>query len=142
MHTIEWIVEGRVILHRGIGDQTVETIEDSVRRLNEYLDEGTAPVHMIVDQRFLGNFPADIKTIKRAVLSRHENIGIVIAVGGNVMFKFFSTVLTKITGGEPMAYSDTLEDALLRLTHFDPTLPPQIDYPDHSPTDLPAKHNQ
>ncbi len=134
MYIVEWIVERRVILFRGVGDQTVETIETGVNRLHEFFAQGIPPVHVISDSRYIGNFPANIGALKQ-LMAHHENSGYVVAIGGNALSKFVSLTLTKLSGGEPLEFSETLEAALVRLTRIDPSLPQQIDYPDNSPTD-------
>ena len=99
MYQVEWIVENRVILFRGIGDQTIETIENAVNRLYQFTNQGIEPVHLVTDTQYTGNFPNNINALKQ-VMTRPKNIGIVMIIGGNSLSKFITLALTKITGGE------------------------------------------
>ena len=89
---------------------------------------------MISDSRYVGSFPTNINALKQLVV-RHENSGYIIAIGGDALAKFVGLALTKLGGGEPLIFSDTLAEALIRLTRMDPSLPPSIDYFDQPPTD-------
>ena len=135
MYQVEWIVENRVILFRGIGDQTIETVEDAVNRLYKLANQGIEPVHLITDTQYTGSFPKNINALKQ-VIARPKNIGIVMITGGDSLYKFISLTLTKITGGESPVFRNTLEDALTYLAFLDPTLPHPIEYTDQSPVDL------
>jgi hypothetical protein len=132
MYQVEWIVENRVVLMRWIGNQTMQTVEEGVNRLQAFLDKGTPPVHVISDSRYLGRFPASLDALKK-VMKQHKNSGQTVSIGGNAATRFVSMMTTRLSGGVRLEFRDTFEDALVFLRRMDTTLPNEIDYQDRPP---------
>ncbi len=134
MYVVEWIMENRIVLFRPVGDQTIETLEDGVNRLQELLNVGISPVHVISDSRYVGRFPTNLKSISLVKsLTKHDNAGHAVSIGGNSMVKFISMMLAKSSGDDRLVYKNTFEDAMLLLQRLDLSLPQEIDYIDRPP---------
>lgn len=122
MYNVDWIIQSRVILFQGIGDQTMETITEAIEKLTSLLDQGIYPVHVISDNQQVGNFPKDIKALKM-LMTQHDNSGISLSVGGNKFEKFISTLLTYYSNGSQLIFKDSINDALAYLYKVDASLP-------------------
>jgi hypothetical protein len=137
MYIVKWIVENRIVLFQADGDQTVESVTDGFNRLQELIESGQTPVHVISDARYLGKFPTSLNTLKMG-LFKHEKSGYAISIGGNILSKFVSTMMAKLSDGSQLILKDSFEDAFFFLTSVDPSLPREIEYQDHSPTKIPS----
>lgn len=127
MNVVEWMVQDRVIFVRGVGDQTIESIEAVTAQLKDLMSSGEPPVHVVIDNRYVGHVPKSIKLLSN-FMTKHENSGYVVAIGGNELIKFFSKMLAKMSGSNMLTFKDSIEDALLWLQKLDESLPQEIDY--------------
>lgn len=132
VYLVEWIVADRVVLMRWVGDQTAATVEEGVTHLSAFLTKGTPPVHVISDLRYIGSFPTSLASLKKLMV-RHENAGQALAVGGNTLSRFVSTMLTRFSGAPVLTFKDSLGEALTFLERVDPSLPQGLNYTDRPP---------
>jgi len=130
MNVVKWIVPQRIVVLQGVGDQTLETLEASINQLMELIEDGTAPVHIVIDNRHVGQFPKNIKVLGK-LLIKHEKAGHIMAIGGTPLSKFIGKMLANLAGANTLFFKDTMEDALEWLHKNDRTLPEAIDYVDN-----------
>jgi hypothetical protein len=121
---VSWYLEKRVILAILDGDMTLEAsyaVSDSVA---QHLEQGLAPVHLVVDTTTLGKYPNSLKEI-RNVSSRYmanPNLGrIVVVSAANPVTRFIASTLTQLAGIR-LRLVDTLDEALMTLKQVDETL--------------------
>lgn len=73
-YDIEWLLKGRIIHMRDYGDCKVEELDDAITRLHKLLDQGSAPVHIIHDNRDVTKYLLSIQTLK-PIVKKHANTG-------------------------------------------------------------------
>lgn len=122
MYIVKWLVEGRVTYFKGIGDVTVEDVEDGVRRLHALLDMGEAPVHTVSDNRSIGKFPGSLSTLKKLMSSHPKASGWTILVQEDTATRFVSEMLTHFSGNHKLKSFTNLEAALSFLERNVPNL--------------------
>lgn len=127
MYNVDWIVENRLLLIRGVGDQTRESIALAVEQLTAKFETAKAPVHIIIDNRYTGRYPNDIGGTKR-LLSKHEKTGHFVLVGGDLIAKFVVSMLIQLTGIKKPHVCDTIDDGVKWLRSIDATLPEAISF--------------
>lgn len=123
---LKWYVENKVIflkLPQSIDD--AETIDTLNLSLVELLDQGEAPVHIIIDMsdyktqftkiNQLGNMDSMSKLFK------HEAIGWSIIITENSMLKFASAVVTNVFKSK-LKSCKSLEEANVVLSRLDTNL--------------------
>lgn len=125
MYEVRWIVEGKIILMRAIGDQTPESILDSVEQLHNLFEVGEAPIHVISDNRHVGEYPTNLGSLK-ALMKSHDNSGYVMIIGGDKLSKFLSKMLAHFSGNAEPKYSSTIAESIAWLQAIDSRLPDDI----------------
>jgi hypothetical protein len=116
-------VERRVILHRVDGNLTSQEFRDANVKAVRLVQEGTAPVHHVIDAVRLGKVELNLKQLSEIVtLLREPNLGWVVLIGGNVITRFLASVMTQ---QDPVKFRvvDTLDDAVQLIKRMDTTLP-------------------
>ena len=126
MNIVKWIIQDRVILLCGVGDQTLDSIEDITNQLTNLMNEGVSPVHIVIDNRHVGHVPRNIKLIGK-FMKKHENSGFTVAIGGNQLIKFISKMLAKIADSDMLIFKDSPEEALSLLQKLDQSLPQEVE---------------
>jgi len=127
MYKLEWLVEGRVVLMQGIGNQTIVDLQAGVEQLFEMLTAGDAPVHILSDSRYIGKFPTRITAVKY-LLKHHEKSGHTVLIGGSALIKFISIMFNKMSSGRDPLFAETIVDAIEILQRIDATLPKDVSY--------------
>ena len=94
---ISWYVENRVILAdvKGVID------ENGMNSFNtdicNHLDNGQAPIHLVVDTTDIQQFPTNLNTLRKSqAYLTHPNIGWIIVINTNPMLNFLVHVLTSV----------------------------------------------
>jgi len=134
MYQVEWIIENRVLLFRGIGDQTEATVEDGIKSLQALINSGDAPVYVVSDSRYVKRFPMKIGLLKQLTMAGGSNpkSGTTVLVGGDSVSKFISQLLVQFSSGQKPYVTNTVGEALEYLYTMDSTLP-CIEYVDQPP---------
>jgi len=120
-----WISEGKVAFLEIIGDFD----EDGMMTFNthmrdEYLENGEAPVHCIIDANGLSSYPQNIRVLRKGtkISVDHPNTGWIILVGfEGPLLRFFSSTIAQILGIE-FKQVPTLDDAIQVLKRVDSRL--------------------
>jgi hypothetical protein len=139
MYIVKWIVENRIVLFQADGDQTVESVTEGFNHLQEFISKGQAPVHVISDARYLGKFPTSFKSLKMG-LFKHEKSGYAVSIGGNILSKFVSTMMARLSDGSQLVLKDSFADAFYFLKTVDTSLPRAIEYEDSPPQKISDAH--
>lgn len=126
-YEIQWALEGRIIYMRDYGVCTLPEMEVAVEQLNQLLDEGTSPVHIIHDNRDVEKYPVSIQAIK-PIVKKHPNTGWLILIEQSKVAKFITYVLATLVR-QKSKEANSVEEALTILQKQDPTLPETITFP-------------
>ncbi len=128
---LEWLLAGRVILHRNVGDVTATDLLDVDAPLNAMLLEGTQPeVHVIVLANPHGEGPMSLRAFTAATWMRNERLGWTVVVGlENIVLRFVADAASQVFNMKTK-FVDTPEEAIAVLKRVDLSLPDDIDIPD------------
>jgi hypothetical protein len=122
-YRLSWYSEDkRIILGEISGDLTLADIEHFSADMNDYLAEGSAPVHFLLDAANLVRFPTNIGVLRQAVTFLGKPaLGWVVIMGGSSLMLTFAQLLMQLT---PTRYrkANSLDDALQFLAGVDETL--------------------
>jgi hypothetical protein len=126
-YEVDWLVAGRVIRARCSGILTIHELEENNYRVLQLLDEGEQyKVHILVDNRNLEQFPANVDRIRKSteLMAEHPALGWVVTVNAtNRILAALGAAMAVITGVRHKNFSRTSE-ALAFLQAQDETLPP------------------
>jgi|GEM_PF-2129184 len=129
MQRVEWIIENRVILLQGHGEVTVEVIQQGMATFKTMVEEGTAPIYVVNDGRYVKRYPMKIGLLKDLVsMGDDDKIEQVIRVGGDNVSKFIAQLLIQFTGGKKPIHTKTVEEAMDYLLKLDDSLPREYAY--------------
>ena len=122
-YKIDWYNDDKRIISAEIsGDLTLTEIENFSNTIVQYLTEGIAPVHFVLEASTLKRFPTNIGVLKQAVtfLGKRQ-LGWVVIIGGSSLMLTFAQLLMQIT---PTRYRSvrTHKDALAFLVSVDESL--------------------
>ena len=123
-YQIEWLLEKRVLHVKLFG---ILADEDSAQIgviNSRHLQEGTAPVHILVDITGLDKFPISLRQNSQYMdYLKSPALGWVIVVGlsNNMLAKFAVSVISQVIKFH-LAQRDSLPDALAYLASHDPSL--------------------
>ena len=121
-YNISWCEEKRVFCIELTGELTDEQWTSIVAIDTLHIEEGIAPIHVIIDVSELDSFPTNVrKTASYASHLRDPRLGWAVVVGGNPLLDFVASLLSQITGFK-LTKSATVEDALIFLRKQDNTL--------------------
>lgn len=124
-HEISWYQEKRIILNRLIGSLDLETGTKASEATSQFLNEGIAPVHLIVDMTELKSFPTNITKVNTMnQYLKNPALGWVIVVGGNTLSQFLVNVLSQVIRFR-VAQRPTLQQAVDFLRAQDQSLAAQ-----------------
>lgn len=122
-YEIKWLVEGRVLYIKPVGDISLEDLEDSVTRMQAMLDAGEAPIHSISDNRFVGKFPTSLSTLRKLMSPHPKASGWSLLIQENTATRFVSEMLTRVIVGQNRIKSFTnLFDTIKFLERNDQSL--------------------
>ncbi len=121
-HEISWYQEKRIVLNRLIGSLDVEAGTQASEATSQFLNEGVAPVHLIVDMTELKSFPTNITKVNTMnQYLKNPSLGWVVVIGGNTLSQFLVNVLSQVIRFR-VAQRPTLEQAVDFLRAQDPSL--------------------
>ena len=121
--TVSWYEQDRIILVNIEGVLLKEEIDPANQSVAQYVREGQAPVHLIIDALRLDKFPLELKQFSGArSYMREPNMGKIAVISKqSVVVRFFASVLTQAAHIE-MKMFDTLDEGLAFLRRVDGTL--------------------
>jgi hypothetical protein len=121
--TISWLEPERIVYAKLEGNLLKEELDPLNQTVAQYVHEGHAPVHFIVDALGLEKFPMDLKQFSSTrVYLREPNMGKLAIISKQSMFvRFFASVITQAAHIE-MKIFDSLDEALSFLERVDGSL--------------------
>jgi hypothetical protein len=121
-HQVSWAQEKRIILVNLIGSLDLEAGFQASNETNDFINQGTAPVHLIVDMSELKSFPTNITKVNQMnQYLKNPARGWVVVIGGNTLSNFLVNVLSQVVKF-PVTQRPALNDALDFLRKNDATL--------------------
>lgn len=122
-HTIEWLSFPRILHVALYGDLQLEDIENFSDDVIKHLDEGQAPVHIIVSDSEVGRPPINLNKLRQAAkFVQHPSLGWQVGIGSvNPVVHYIAPMMMKIVGVK-LVRRDTKEEALAFLQKQDSTL--------------------
>jgi hypothetical protein len=124
----EWYIPSRVLILKVSGDISLEDLARFNQSMIGYLEEGTAPVHLISTAGDIGHVPTNLMLIKETVsYLRHPHMGwtIVVQEKANAIAGFILSVATQATGMK-MRLVKNVPDGLETLRRIDPSIDVQV----------------
>lgn len=121
---VSWFLDRRIIALQLSGAFTNEEISPAEQTIEEHVQAGIAPVHMLVDISTLEQFPTSLNQLRKSTpYLRHPNFGWLIVIGSNhALVGFLVSTLTQLAHVNLRMVSDWNE-ALATLKKVDMTLP-------------------
>jgi hypothetical protein len=121
-YEIGWRVERRLIYLRVWDNMPLLEANEAVEKILEALNQGSPPIHMIVDLRELRFSPTGIQAnLQLNSYLRHPNLGWLVTVGGTPLTQFIANVVKKFYPIK-MHHSDSFDAVLEFLLRKDPSL--------------------
>jgi len=121
-----WYIPARILHIEVYDDNDVEALQEFGDRARQLVQEGEAPVHILLDDADAAPPPVSLNVLKDALNMRSvdvQSLGWVIGIGdGAMVAKVIFPMLTKILGIKYTRVA-SLDDAIDFLQHRDPTLP-------------------
>jgi hypothetical protein len=122
---VEWLYRDRIIHQQFYGNLTIADITYVTEATGPLMAAGAAPIHTLVDARFVEKYPANLPALRQAVTSTaSDKLGWVIMLNnGNPVLKFISAVLAQVAiVNVRMRIFDTPDQALHFLLSMDSSL--------------------
>lgn len=121
-HTVEWLIQGRIIAVQVNGNITLQDVADIDQKTIALLDSAQTTVHIIADLEALGKFPFDVIGMRRtATYLQHPQLGLIVAYGTSYIASTFAQLLTQLAGVR-LHFARNRDEALKRLMAEDAAL--------------------
>jgi hypothetical protein len=120
---VTWLYNLRVILAEDIGVITLPELKQANAQVLNLLNQGVAPVHLIIDVSALEQYPRTPSTLSEALsFSEHPHLGKVVICGfHNQLLRVVLSVLSRLLSVEPH-FSSSVQDSMVYIASRDPTL--------------------
>jgi len=122
---IGWRQPSRVIYERFYDNVTVEELSTVQQQLFQFLSEGDAPVHIIIDMAAVHSFPKSLNQIRQALApDKTGKAGrIVLVTGDNPLLKFVTSTISQIAFRDShFTFCAVLDEAVAYLRERDETV--------------------
>ena len=122
-YEINWYIPQRVLLIHLTGELDLNAVEAMARDTKTMLEQGTAPVHILLDDTLGGAPPKSLREMKvRMETVKDSGVGWVVGIGEvNAVAQFLVPFFMKIVRINFVRHT-TLEDAVQFLVQRDITL--------------------
>src|SRR5687767_1253747 len=124
MYEVRWLHAPRIVLIHVWDELLLGEIRHGSKEVVRLLDEGTAPVHVVVDVTQMTSFPYSVSEINSAGdFFRHPNLRYLVVHGvKSPTVRIILQLLSAMSSFE-LRIIDTRHDALAILMELDDTLP-------------------
>lgn len=122
---VSWLYRDRILHQQFYGEMTTADITYLTETSQPMMAAGTAPIHTLVDARFVLKYPSNLNALRQAVSSpASDKLGWVIMINnGNPVLRFMSAVLAQTTViNVRMRIFDSVDQALRFLASMDTSL--------------------
>lgn len=121
-YEINWHIPERVIKITGEGALSFEDTDAINTELVSLLEEGTAPVHILLDASHITNIPHDFVKLKSGqTYIGHANLGWLVMFGADRMMSFLASLILQMTRSR-IRFCHTEAEALAFLQELEPEL--------------------
>lgn len=123
--SLSWLIPDRVILLNMLDTTTAEELLASDRQLTQMMDDGTPPLHVVMDLTHARALPS-LLTTHQIHFATHPGLGRGIVCGqANPVVRSIIQVGGRLLGLH-MRVVNTRDEALAYLRQIDATLPPFV----------------
>lgn len=123
-----WIVPKRLFVYYNYGITTRDELENGMVLIQQYLNEGEAPIHVIIDMRQSVEVPKEIAYLRKLInVYKHAQMGWVITLSQNSLVNFINNILSNFihihyesckTEQEAYAFLEKVEPSLAKLPPY------------------------
>ncbi|MBC8097896.1 MAG: hypothetical protein H7Y11_00500 [Armatimonadetes bacterium] len=123
-YKISWLVPNRVMYQQYHGAVTLEDIITIQAMVDEYMEIGIAPVHVLIEVLELTDYPKRLAELQSVIKPKiNEKQGWIVIVTTNTLIRFLASVGTQLSLIKVnMTTVDTRDAALKFLQEHDPLL--------------------
>ncbi len=121
-YKIEWLREKRIMVETLLGTISMEEATQAANETAQFLNQGEAPVHLIVDVSHMEKFPTNVRNVRNisGYLS-NPALGWMVIVGADYLVNFISTIVSQVVRFQ-LSRAETVEKAVTFLEKQDATL--------------------
>jgi hypothetical protein len=122
---IGWQQPRRVIYERFYDAITIEELTSIQQEFFQYLLDGDAPVHSIIDLSAVKSYPKSINQVRQALSPDKTGKGgrVVIVVGSNPIMRFITSMISQIVFKDAQfTFCTSLDEAFAYLRQMDTTV--------------------
>jgi len=122
---LSWHQPGRVIYERFYDAVTIEELTAIQERFFQFLLEGQAPVHSIIDLSAVRSYPKSINQVRQALKPDQTGKGgrVVLVVGTNAVIRFITSMISQISfKNAQFTFCSTLDESIAYLRQIDPSV--------------------
>ncbi|MBI1258666.1 MAG: hypothetical protein GC204_14455 [Chloroflexi bacterium] len=119
---ISWQQPKRVIYERFYDAVTVEELTSIQQTFFQFLIDGDAPVHSIIDLSAVRSYPKSINQVRQAFVADKTGKGgrVVLIVGSNVIMRFITSMVSQIAFKDAQfTFCNSVDEALAYLRQID-----------------------
>jgi hypothetical protein len=120
--TTQWLQENRIIRTQLVGKLSEQEAREMSEAHANFLDKGTAPIHLVVDVTKLDSIPINLRqNTSMGEYLRHPSLGWTVLVGGSTLVNFMVSVLGQVFHMK-QARRESVEEAITFLAMQDETV--------------------
>ena len=121
-YNLSWLNEKRVVLETLSGVIDMDEATKAANTTAEFIQQGQAPVHLIVDVSGMEKFPTNVRSVRSiSGYLNDPNLGWMVIVGANHLVNFISTIVSQVVNFQ-LSRAETVEKAVAFLEKQDATL--------------------
>jgi hypothetical protein len=126
-YEVQWLIEKRVVFYKASGAYDPDGMQEAASAVAEHVEQGIAPVHLIIDLTDLSSpgidFRATIKAI--ATIRNPARDGCIFMISSSPVMRFFGVAAANMLRVNFRLVA-TLTEALQALLNFDASLQKQF----------------
>jgi len=122
---IGWQQPRRVIYERFYDAVTIDELTSIQQTFFQYLRDGDAPVHSIIDLSAVKSYPKSLNQVRQALAPDPTGKGgrVVLVVGSNAVIKFITSMISQLVfKNAQFTFCTSLDEAVSYLRQLDPTV--------------------
>lgn len=121
-HSVEWYRESRIIFSTVGGNLEFDELIEWGNQIQQHLNGGHAPVHLLVDVSQMTRYPTNVLQIRNSLpFLGNPALGQVMLIGGSSSLNTLARVVTALSG-KPLSGFRTMKTALDSLVQHDHSL--------------------
>jgi len=130
-----WYIPNKVYIAHFYDVLTPEELQRQSDKGIELIRSGEPPVHIIIDTRFMSEYPTDMSQVLRVTRAFHEeNLGWALLISNDPAVRLLAHVVAQLKRTKLKSFTAP-DEALGYLKQIDPNLTPLPAYPIQSASD-------